>query len=351
MRVRNVVCFCLAWLVGSCPAVASTGAQTAEGQATEVSVTSNKVHLRFPTATGCSYYVQSRAELEAKFWRDAVSDLRPNGLEARVVLPRSGPQAFFRVLACTNRIFWYDWTYYYEQPVLTDWGLGKQQDMYVQVDRPYAWYIDQADTGPASNNNCGPSSTVMAIKWYNPEFTGSAAEARQTYPAGGGWWYTSDVVNYLDLWSVPRTVSAFTGTNQLVQVLSAGQLVILCINTSHLSWNDKPAQRVGRFYGYASGHILVLKGWRVMDGALWFEVYDPNNWHAFYEDKTPKGRNRHLLAAELTEAIRQWWNYLIVVHPPTADGEGGRNGVTGLGRASRWLLAVDPKRIVHQGGM
>ena len=37
----------------------------------------------------------------------------------------------------------------------------------VHNDRNYNWYIDQGNTGWASNSNCGPSSSVMVEKWFH----------------------------------------------------------------------------------------------------------------------------------------------------------------------------------------
>ena len=87
----------------------------------------------------------------------------------------------------------------------------------------------------------------------------------------------------------------------------------------------------------------MVKGWRMVDGALFYEVYDPNNWHATYADTTPKGRNRHLPAVDLASAIAKWWNYVIVVHPPGGGGESAK--------ASVWLRPVDPAHIVHAWGI
>ena len=182
----------------------------------------------------------------------------------------------------------------------------------------------------------------MSLKWYNPAFNRTAVDARNTYFREGGWWYTSDVISYLRLHGVPIATSAFTGTDQLMGILSQTNLVILCLNTAYLMQTSPNEYRVGRFYSFASGHFLVVKGWRKVGSALFFEVYDPNNWHAVYADRTPKGRNRHLPAAELADAIANWWDYLIVIPPPG----GGANLA-----ASPWLAPVDPDRIIHASGM
>jgi hypothetical protein len=304
--------------------------------------TNAQVGLQFETATSRSYQVQSSPGGQGQFWSDVTSPVSAADSFASVLVPAQAGAGFFRVLEFTNRVFWYDWKYCYENPCLSAWGLGAAQTAYVHTDRPYDWYIDQADTGACANNNCGPSCVTMGIKWYNPAFNKTVADARNTYFRDGGWWYTSDVINYLRLYGVPSTTSAFTGTNQLMGVLSQTNLVILCLNTAYLMQNAATEYRVGRFYDFASGHFLVVKGWRKVGSALFFEVYDPNNWHAAYADRTPKGRNRHLPAAELADAIANWWNYLIVIPPPG----GGANLAT-----SAWLTPVDPDRIVHACGM
>jgi hypothetical protein len=126
-------------------------------------------------------------------------------------------------------------------------------------------------------------------------------------------------------------------------ILNQSNLLILCISTAYLTPDNTAEHRVGRFYSYASGHFLVVKGWRRTSSDLFFEVYDPNNWHATYADLTPKGRNRHLAASELANAIANWWNYLIVVHP---QGGGG-----GRAEQSAWLRPVDPAHIPHMWGL
>ncbi len=312
------------------------------GRIISASLTNSQLRLWFTSTSGSTYQVQSCNVARSKYWGDTLPPITASGSLTNAAAPAQAPMGFFKVLEFTNRAFWYDWGYYYEAPALATWALGTTQSGYAHRDRAYEWYIDQADTGTYANNNCGPSSVTMAIKWYNSAFNRTAEDARNTYPEGGGWWYTSDIINYLNLYSVPNTTSAFTGTNQLVGLLSQSNLVILCIDTTYLAYDSTAAHRVGRFYGYAGGHFLVVKGWRTTNSGLFFEVYDPNNWHAAYADLTPKGRNRHYAASDLASAISHWWNYLMVVHPPTSGGGGPAQ--------SSWLRPVDPARIPQAWG-
>ncbi len=320
---------------------AEVSAAPAGGRILTACVTNAQVRLSFASETGNSYQVQSCALVGSRYWSDALPVITGNSGVTTAEVPLQGPSEFFQVLEFTNRVFWYDWKYYYETPLLTTWGLGAPQTGYAHLDHAYEWYIDQADTGTYANNNCGPSSVTMAIKWHTQAFARTAADARNTYLRDGGWWYTSDIINYLNLYSVANTTSLFTGTNQLTGILNQGDLVILCISTAYLTPDYTAEHRVGRFYSFAGGHFLVVKGWRVANGGLFFEVYDPNNWHAAYADRTPKGRNRHLAANDLASAIANWWNYLIVVHPQSGGGKTERDV---------WLEPVDPAQIPHMWG-
>ena len=323
--------------------VDASRAAASGGRIISTTITNSQMELWFEATNDYCYQVQSCPVTGSRFWTDTLSPICATGSPVSALAPAQGQAGFFRILEFTNRVFWYDWRYYYESPVLSAWGLGAPQNAYLHLDRAYEWYIDQADTGIYANNNCGPSSVTMAIKWFDQSFNQTAEDARNTYPKDGSWWYTSDIINYLNLYSIPNTTSGFTGTNQLMGILSQSNLVILCISTAYLTRDYTAEHRVGRFYSYASGHFLVVKGWRTTGSALFFEVYDPNNWHAVYGDTTPKGRNRHLLGSQVASAIANWWNYLIVVHPP-----GGGGG--GAGR-STWLEPVDPAHIPHMPGM
>lgn len=202
------------------------------------------------------------------------------------------------------------------QALNTSWGLGLKQTEYVSNNKSYDWYIDQGHTGQDSNNNCGPTSTVMALKWLNPNFIGTVEAARNTYPENDGWWYTNDVTNFLDLNNVKTyTVKQNVTENLLKSDLKKGNIAILCVKMSYIPYNKNSEQRVGRFYSYDGGHFIVVKGYRVVDGKTYFEVYDPNNWDEQYNDGQEKGKDRYYLSANLVKAASVWWNYSIVIQP------------------------------------
>lgn len=66
-------------------------------------------------------------------------------------------------------------------PVLNEarlFGLGRVLGKEVDNDAKNEWYLDQANTGPHSALNCGPTSVTMAIKWVDSLFSGTPADAR-----------------------------------------------------------------------------------------------------------------------------------------------------------------------------
>lgn len=329
---------------------ASAIAQGAAGRITDVSVSNASIHVQFETVPGNSYQLQQIGDLTTRWWGDEGKTVVATATTIDSAVTNHTACSFFRVLEFTNSVFWYDWGYRHQSPYLSSWGLGSVEEAYWHQDRPYDWYIDQAHTGAASGNNCGPSSVTMAIKWHDVSFAGTAEDARDwSYGwRGNGWWYTSDIINYLNLHAIPNTTSSFVGAAQLQGLISEGYILILCINTGYLSYNTNGEERIDRFYTYAGGHFLVVKGARSVSGSSLFEVYDPNNWDHAYSDGSPKGRNRHFVGAELEQAIENWWNYIIVVKPPS----GGPGGVGTLSQqASNWLVPVDPDTIEHAHGM
>lgn len=201
----------------------------------------------------------------------------------------------------------------YSADSLTAWGMGKSETEYYHNDKDYNWYIDQGNTGPASGNNCGPTSVTMAAKWYNKDFSKTAEDARNMYPNDNGWWYTNNIIDYLNYYKIPNTTLRFNDYTQLESIIKDGNIAILCISTAYFKFNGNSRQRVDRFYSYASGHFFVVKGVRKVDNETYFEVYDPNNWNAKYSDNSPKGKNRHYRASEISEAVTNWWDYMIVI--------------------------------------
>lgn len=217
--------------------------------------------------------------------------------------------------------------------------MGAEQTAEVSNNVDYDWYIDQANTGQYSGINCGPASTTMSIKWANPNFTRTAEDARNFYlPDLTGWWYTSDIVNYLNYYEVNNFIlSLNSGIGELTRELDAGNIAILCLDMYYITYQEKERWRVDKFYTTDNtgwGHFIVAKGYKIVDEELYIEVYDPNNYSNTYADGTLKGKDRYYRANDISNSAEIWWNYAIVVSKDEVKSSKG----------------LDPNTITHNKG-
>ncbi len=202
-----------------------------------------------------------------------------------------------------------------------DWGLGGFLQESFSFERDYDWYLDQANTGEFKDINCGPTSTVMAAKWADNSFSQTPVDARSAYRPEGGWWYTDDICHYLTDNGIPNTIvtlgNSVSATEQIIKSkLDEGYLAILCLDMYYISSNAIPENRVDKFYRTDWrdwGHFIVTKGYKVIDGNLFFEVNDPFNYGAKYHDGSLKGNNRYYRSKDVYAATKIWWNYTICV--------------------------------------
>lgn len=182
----------------------------------------------------------------------------------------------------------------------------------VHLDRDYDWYIDQGNTGRYRNKNCGPSSAVMVAKWYDESFPLTAEEARETYAIDGGEWRTTVIKRFLTKNDIPVNAIAYT-YEEALKALNENKVLLACMNTKYISRSTDNTSHNDRFYDYEGGHFLVIKGYKFIDGQLYYEVYDPNNWNAKYEDGSEMGKDRYYDYKEMEESILNHWKYLFTI--------------------------------------
>ncbi len=200
--------------------------------------------------------------------------------------------------------------------VSLEWGLGDNVSTYVSNDRDYDWYVDQAVTGLHAGNNCGPSSIEMAAKWYDKDTKASAENARNHFRSDGGWWYSDDINNALDLYSIPYEVISIQSETDLTSLIDQGSIAIINNSMSFIPFNSNTNERINRFYSFDSGHYFIVKGYTIADDTLYFEVYDPNNWYESYDDGEPKGKDRYYESSVLMSSILNWYPYAVVISNP-----------------------------------
>jgi hypothetical protein len=200
------------------------------------------------------------------------------------------------------------------------WGLGSILKSTQSNNRAYEWYLDQMNTGTFSDINCGPTSATMAIKWFNQNFTGTPQDARNAYRPQGGWWYTSDIINYLKDNGVNNSTIRLDSINILKGEINMGNIVILCLDTYYISYCAESEFRRDKFYSTSSigsGHFIVIKGYKQVDNLTYYEAYDPGSYGRKYLDNSLKGKDRYYKSNDLDVATNNWWNYAIVVSKGT----------------------------------
>jgi hypothetical protein len=200
------------------------------------------------------------------------------------------------------------------------WGLGHFINQFNHEDRNYSWYIDQATSGNYASVNCGPATVTMAIKWADSTFTKSAQDARQLYHTTGGWWYTDDINAYLNLYNITHAIIALSDTGEITGSIIAKQLdnrqiVVLCLDMNYVRLSSNSGFHIDKFYQTtpAWGHFIVLKGYQIVDGEMFFEAYDPYSYGQMNSDETLKGQNRYYRYQDLAAACKPWWNYAFVI--------------------------------------
>jgi hypothetical protein len=68
-------------------------------------------------------------------------------------------------------------------------------------------------------------------------------------------------------------------------------------------------------YNTGWGHFLLIKGYKQVDGNMFYEIYDPYSDHQTYTDSSLKGEDRYYLNTDITAGTNVWWQFAIVLAP------------------------------------
>ena len=95
--------------------------------------------------------------------------------------------------------------------------------------------------------------------------------------------------------------------------------LIICLDMYLVDYNPIKTEQTGKFYITNHkdwGHFILVKGYKIVDGKMYLEVYDPNSSGAQNPlTKQPMGKNRYYAADQIQRATQDWWKYAIVVAP------------------------------------
>ncbi|MCO5946871.1 C39 family peptidase [Mucilaginibacter flavidus] len=208
------------------------------------------------------------------------------------------------------------------QTELQYFGVGGITQGGTSLNKNYDFYYDQFDGSPFQAINCGPTVATMAIKWADPFFNKKPADARQQILPSGGWWYTSNIQQYLNNNGVNSKIDTLVNVaGQVAESIDKGYLVILCLDMYSVPFNSLAYQHTQKFYptsGTGWGHFLLVKGYKQTVDNTYLEVYDPYSRGLKYNTVTPGqylGQDRYYVSSDIKAATDIWWPYAIIVAP------------------------------------
>lgn len=197
---------------------------------------------------------------------------------------------------------------------LSNLGISGDIISYATSYRNYDWYYDQGNSGYYSIDNCGPACATMAVKWANPNFNRTVKDARNKYLLNGEWWSTETIVKYLNDNDVSSYYTDYIySEKQIKKMISNNEIAIVCINTYYLDYTHDNNNIVGRFYTPSVGHFVVIKGYLETSEDFYVEVYDPYSMGLKNNFGKYMGEFRYYTIDELNEAIKNKWEYMIVI--------------------------------------
>jgi len=197
--------------------------------------------------------------------------------------------------------------------MLNNWGLGKVETEYVSNNRDYTWYLGDKNKEPYLTENYAIIAATMAAKWYDEDINLDVRDLREEYKPEGGRLNTSEVFNILQDYKVDSDIIKGVNAEIFQQYLKDGAIILVNLNMEKVEHNRMLEERVGSFYkGYAN-EMMLIKGYRVVDDKLFFEIYDPNiGHHQKFKNHSYKAVDRYYDNNELINAADE--NEFIVIH-------------------------------------
>lgn len=203
-------------------------------------------------------------------------------------------------------------------PVMTKlrkWGLGVNLEYEKSNDCTYEWYIDALTIGPDVYD--APCVAVMAAKWADADMNKTTSDFLESYPGVNNWWDLADIHGFLADNNIQRDFVEIDNTTPIVEEINNGNIVILLLDMQYITENKEEEERVGRHYWINApyfGLSIIVKGYKIVDGNTYLEVYDPLSMGYRYNDNTLMGKDRYFRSGEVMEALNNWNPSMTVVH-------------------------------------
>lgn len=176
------------------------------------------------------------------------------------------------------------------------WGLGTKVTKSVSNNKDYDWYIDQFSTGRNAIRNCGPSVVAMAADWQDEKLNLKVNDIVDKYIPDETVYAGADflmVYNWMEDYKLNPTWLKDATVDSMIKELDKGNILLVGLDLQYLKYNPSLIERVGKPLDAVGSHYVIIKGYKEVDGKLYFEVYDPASVNIKYNDGELIGKDRY----------------------------------------------------------
>lgn len=288
-----------------------------QGAETTIDRERQKIHIAFPDSTRVANALVANFTLS----EGASASVESGPLQSGLTTQDYESPFTFRIESEDGNAVQEWGVYTTNEDYISEWGFGGFLSYERSLNRDYEWYIDQSQTGTFSAVNCAPSSMIMAGRWSSENFTYTIDDVRKWINSSGGGYSSLEIDACLDMLGLDHGIldlgDRYEDTRQLMsEQIDSGHVLILCLDVHYLILDEDPAHHVGKYYRtlyLGVGHCIVVKGYKIVDGNYFFEVYDPAGYNFKYQDGSYKGKDRYYPAIDLYTSAFSYWNHAFVV--------------------------------------
>ena len=203
----------------------------------------------------------------------------------------------------------------------SSWGLGTKLTKSVSNNKDYDWYVDQYATGRNAIKNCGPSVVAMVANWQDEKLNLKVNDIVDKYIPDESLYAGADFLtlyNWMEDYKLNPTWLKNATIDSMIKEIDKGNILLIGVDLQFLKYNSSLIERVGKPWDAMGSHYVIIKGYKEVDGKLYFEVYDPVSSYRKYNDGQLIGKDRYYDTEELMSAIKVYYTDVIIVSPKTA---------------------------------
>jgi hypothetical protein len=200
------------------------------------------------------------------------------------------------------------------------YGLGENLSYEHSNNVNYDWYYDQYNTSPDPFNiNCGPTAVTMAAKWANENFNRTATDVSNNFMESH-YWNSHDITCFFDQYSINYYIINLNQIDSIQRQINLGNIAILEVFMPRIRKEENVKWHINKFNNLNGYHYIIVKGYKIVDNIVYYEVYDPDSFGMCYDNGTLKGIDRYYRGDDLNGAVLVSWPYAIIVSKSPSKG-------------------------------